>query len=179
MSEPFIGEILMFAGNFAPSGWFQCNGQLVPIASYQALFAILGTNFGGNGTNNFALPDFRGRVPVNWGQGPGLSNYVLGEQTGTENVTLLSTQMPQHNHLVNCNSAAAARGGTNPSNNYPAGVGVNPTTTTVDIYSGSAGATMNQQMIRPAGGSQPHDNLQPLLAVTFIIAFNGVFPVRN
>jgi len=180
MSEPFLGEIVMFGGNFAPKGWFQCNGQLLPIQQYTALFSILGTFFGGNGTTNFALPDFRGRVPVNTGQGPGLSNYTLGEQTGVENVTLITQQMPQHNHLVNCNgSAAPTRGGVSPSNNYPAGVTVTPTSTTVDIYSGAAGATMNQQMIQMAGGSQPHNNLQPLLAVTFLIAWQGIFPVRN
>src|SRR5438270_2669849 len=98
MSEPFLGEIRMFGGNFAPRGWSLCNGQLLPIAQNTALFSLLGTTYGGNGQTTFALPDLRGRVPLHWGQGPGLSNYDLGEQTGTESVTLLSTQMPAHSH---------------------------------------------------------------------------------
>src|SRR4051794_10683767 len=107
MSEPFIGEVIMFAGNFAPRGWALCQGQLLSIAQNTALFSILGTTYGGNGQTTFALPDLRGRVPLGQGQGPGLSSYVLGEVAGNENVTLISTQMPQHNHLLNCNSDSA------------------------------------------------------------------------
>src|SRR5690349_13883210 len=98
MSEPFIGEIIMFAGNFAPRGWAFCQGQILSIAQNTALFSILGTTYGGNGQTTFALPDFRGRVPVGQGQGPGLSSYVLGEVSGTESTTLLTTNMPVHNH---------------------------------------------------------------------------------
>src|SRR5512140_216933 len=106
MSTPFIGEIVMFAGNFAPRSWALCNGQLLPIAQNTALFSILGTTYGGDGRTTFALPDLRGRVPVHPGQGPGLSNYVLGEMAGTENTTLLINNMPAHNHTLNAVSDA-------------------------------------------------------------------------
>src|SRR5437899_12703586 len=108
---PFIGEIVMFAGNFAPRGWAFCNGQILSIAQNTALFSILGTTYGGNGQTTFALPDLRGRVPMHPGQGPGLTNHTLGEVAGSETTTLLSSNMPQHTHALNCNSAA----GTQPS----------------------------------------------------------------
>ena len=176
MAEPFIGEIKMFGGNFAPKGWAMCNGQLLSISQNTALFSILGTTYGGNGTTTFALPDLRGRVAIQQGQGPGLSNYVLGEVAGTETVTILQTQMPSHTHLVNCNTGAATQ--PSPSGNLPAspqdgqggaGTGYLPT----------ANATMSPQTIGLAGGGQPVPIMQPFLCVTFIIALVGIFPSRN
>ncbi len=171
MTEPFIGEIKMGGWNFAPRGYAFCNGQLLSIAQNTALFSLLGTTYGGNGQTTFALPDLRGRVPLHWGQGPGLSNYVLGEVSGTETVTLTTQQMPQHNHQVAATSEEA--GSKTPIGNLP-GFSASP------IYSNAAATgTMNPAMIGVAGGSQPHPNLQPFLAVTFVIALEGIFPSRN
>jgi microcystin-dependent protein len=177
MSEPFIGEIRMFGGNFAPSGWALCNGQLLSIAQNTALFSILGTSFGGNGQTTFALPDLRSRVPIQQGQGVGLSPYNVGQQGGSEAVTLLQTQMPSHNHIVNAtsdNGSAATASG-----NLLATASVGRGQTAPQIYGGSAPATMNPTMIAPTGGGQPHDNIQPYLCVTFIIALEGIFPSRG
>ena len=179
MSDPYIGEIRMFGGNFAPTGWMLCNGQLLPITQYTALFSILGTTFGGDGRTTFGLPNLQGRVPIHWGTGAGLSSYVLGEEGGVENTTLLSNQMPLHTHLVNASSTAPARGGSSPANAYPSAPAVTPNTTVVEAYSPTANATMNPAMIGTAGGSVPFPILQPFLCVTFIIAFNGIFPTRN
>ena len=179
MSQPFIGQIIGFAGNFAPSGWALCNGQLLSISSNAALFSILGTSFGGNGTTTFALPDLRGRVPVHAGQGPGLSPYVLGESTGTENVTLTVGQMPAHSHLVNAN----ASNGTAPSpNGHLLAQAVDSTKKSVDVYSVAPASkllTLAAATIASAGGSLPHANIQPVLAINFIIALVGIFPSRN
>jgi microcystin-dependent protein len=168
MSEPFIGEIRLLPFNFAPRGWAFCQGQILSIAQNTALFSLLGTTYGGNGTTTFALPDLRGRVAVSAGQGPGLSSYTLGQQSGVESVTLLTTQMPSHSHLVNCNSGDADSG--TPLNKFPAGA---------SSYSGSAGSTMNPGTIGNAGGSQPHTNVQPLLVLNYCIALEGIFPSRN
>jgi microcystin-dependent protein len=180
MATPYLGEIRMFAGNFAPSGWALCNGQLLAISQNTALFSILGTNFGGNGTSTFALPDLRGRVPVNQGQGLGLSTYVVGEQTGSENITLLQNQMPAHTHLVACDNNGADTTLLDPTNNF---VSAQPTPQQggngIPAFSASSNQTMNPQMITPAGGSQPFSIIQPLLCVTFIIALVGIFPSRN
>lgn len=174
MSEPFLGEIRMFGGTFAPTGWALCNGQLLPISQNTALFSILGTTYGGNGTSTFALPDLRGRVAVHQGQGAGLSPYLPGEQTGVENVTLLQNQMPIHNHVVNADGNAGGK--TTPTGNFP---GTVSGTAAEKIYSGASGATMNPAMIASAGGSQPVKIIQPVLCVTFIIALQGIFPSRN
>ena len=174
MAEPFIGEIRMFGGNFAPKGWQLCNGQLLSISQFSALFSILGTSFGGNGTTNFQLPNMQGRVPIHQGTGAGLSPYVLGEQGGTELVTLNYNQMPLHTHLVN---AVSGGGQTSPSNNFPGAVS---SSATEKIYSAGPGnVTMAGSMIANAGGNQPHANIQPILCVTFIIAITGIFPSRN
>jgi len=174
MSEPFIGEIILFAGNFAPRGWALCQGQLLSIAQNTALFSILGTTYGGDGVTTFALPDLRGRVPVGQGQGPGLSNYVLGEQSGSENVTLIITEIPAHNHMVNCVNGDGDK--QTPVSNLLANDGsgaANP-------YSSlSPSGQMNPLAIQPAGGSQPHNNLQPYLGLNYIIAMEGIFPSRN
>jgi microcystin-dependent protein len=177
MAEPFIGEIRMFGGNFAPSGWALCNGQLLSIAQNSALFSILGTSFGGNGQTTFGLPDLRGRVPIQQGQGLGLSPYNIGQQGGSEQVTLLQAQMPAHNHIVNATSdnastdAASANLLATPS----AGRGQNAS----QIYGTGAAVTMAPTMIAPSGGSQPHENVQPYLCVTFIIALEGIYPSRG
>jgi microcystin-dependent protein len=171
MSEPFLGMVILVPYNFAPNGWAFCNGQLLPISQYTALFSLLGTTFGGNGTSNFALPDLRGRVPNSSGQGPGLSFYNLGQVGGTEQVTLTIAQMPSHSHLVNDNDSSA--GQTRPLNNFPGkpAAGVYETT--------SDGSTMNAKMIANTGGSQPFPSLSPYLTMNYCIALTGVFPSRN
>jgi microcystin-dependent protein len=182
MSEPFIGQLMIFAGNFAPRGWATCDGQILSIAHNTALFSLLGTTYGGNGQTTFALPDLRGRVPMHVGTGPGLSSYVLGEVSGVETVTLINTQMPAHNHTVTnvINAAYGPQSPTdNPSGAVPAGTGGGPT-----VYNSSSdGTTMNPAMLQTtigmAGGNQPHENRQPYLVMTFCIALQGIFPSRN
>lgn len=177
--EAFIGSIVLFAGNFAPRGWQFCAGQILPIAQNTALFSLLGTTYGGNGQTTFALPDLRGRVPVGQGQGPGLSNWILGEATGTESVTLLPTEMPAHNHLVQVSTGAADLA--TASNNYLATTnamfGADPIP--VNTYNGSPSATLAVNSIAVTGGSQPHENLQPSLCLNYIICLEGIFPARN
>ena len=171
--ETFLGEIRMFAGNFAPTGWAFCQGQLLPIAQNQALFSLLGTTYGGNGTTTFALPDLRGRVPVGFGQGPGLSNRVIGEQFGSELVTLNINQMPSHNHTVN---AVTTEGNQNlPTNSLPA----NTKALDKEYSDANANTTMKATMVNPTGGSQPFGVSQPSLGVNFIIALQGIYPSRN
>ncbi len=174
MSTPLIGTIIMFAGNFAPRGWALCNGQLLAISQNQALFSILGTTYGGNGTTTFALPNLQSRVPIHAGQGPGLSPYVLGQTAGVENVTLLTNNMPTHNHLVNCNSSGGSQA--SPAGGLPA---VESTGTSSNYAPTGNGSTMSPSMIGTAGGSQPFTVVQPYLCVNFIIALQGVFPSRN
>jgi microcystin-dependent protein len=171
VSEPFLGEIRTFGFTFAPQGWAMCNGQLLSISQNTALFSLLGTTYGGNGTITFALPDLRGRVGNHQGQGPGLMNYVQGEESGVESVTLTQQQMPQHNHGVQANAspATATRAG-----------GAVLARTSADIYAAAPdGTAMNAAMIGQAGGSQPHSNLQPYLTLNFCIALQGIFPSRN
>ena len=179
MSEPFIGQIIMFAGNFQIRGYAFCNGQLLSIAQNTALFSILGTTYGGNGQTTFGLPDLRGRVPIHFGQGPGLSPYSLGQQAGTENVTLTSNQMPQHNHLINASEGSGSAQA--PAAGFLAG-GIVPSqgNAAVSNYRNSSdGTTLNAQSISIAGGSQPHPNIQPYLCINFLIALEGIFPSRN
>jgi microcystin-dependent protein len=177
MSQPFIGEIRLFGGNFAPVNWALCNGQLLPISSYSALFSLIGTTYGGNGVTNFALPDLRGRVPVGEGQGPGLSLRVIGEMAGVESVTLLSTNLPAHSHPLLATTVSADLA--NPNGALPADVG------TAHFYVADTGSpaptfgAMKAQSVAPAGGGQPHDNLAPFQCLTFIICLNGIFPSRN
>ena len=172
MSEPFIGEIRMVGFNFAPSGWQLCNGQLLPIAQYAALFSLLGTTYGGNGQTTFALPDLRSRVPVHQGQGNGLTPYQMGEITGTENVTLITNQMPAHTHVatVGCQSPLTGR----LASQDPAGALMCATTDAANVYAqtGAANATMNAAAVTNAvvGGNLPHTNIQPVLCVNFVIA---------
>ena len=178
MDSPFLGTISLFGGNFAPRGWALCNGQLLAISTNTALFSILGTTYGGDGRTTFALPDLRSRAPIHWGQGLGLSNYVIGEVTGTENVTLLQTQIPAHSHTV---KAVSSLGDQNAPTNFYLATGND--TASGDIISGYSDAapdtTLNPNSISLTGGNQPHSNIQPVLAVTYIIALQGIFPARN
>jgi microcystin-dependent protein len=175
--SPILGCIFMFAGNFAPRGFALCAGQLLPISQNTALFSILGTTYGGNGQTTFALPDLRGRSPIGAGQGPGLSNISLGEMAGTENVTLLSNNMPVHNHVLQANSGSASVGA--PAGNLLADSG-NSQSGGVPIYtSGTPNAQLNAQSIGLAGGNQPFSNRNPYLGINYIIATQGIFPSRN
>ena len=181
MSEPFLGQISMFGFNFAPQGWALCNGQILSIAQNTALFSLLGTTYGGNGQTNFGLPNLQGRVPKHWGQGPGLSNYDIGEMAGVESVTLITTQMPAHVHNVSVaiGALSASQSPTaDPTGNSLLGG------TSNNIYgAGDPDVVMNAKMAKVteniAGGSQPHENRDPYLCVTFAIALNGIFPSRN
>lgn len=169
--EPYIGQISMAGFNFAPRGWALCNGQLLSIAQNSALFSLLGVQFGGNGQTTFGLPDLRGRVPVHQGQGPGLTPRVMGELAGEENHTLITSEMPQHNHLVNVTSADSTA--KNPTGNIPGG-------TASPIYAVAPnGGFMNPQTLTLTGGNQPHNNMQPYQVISFIIALEGIFPSRN
>jgi microcystin-dependent protein len=171
--DQWIGEIALVGFNFEPQGWAFCNGQLLAISQNTALFSLLGTTYGGNGTTNFALPDLRGRVPLHFGQGPGLSLYNLGQAGGVEAIALTMNQMPAHNHLVN---ASAANGTSDtPTNAIP---GKNASG--VPDYSSAAPNTqMAPGAIAPAGANQPHENRPPYLALNFVIALQGIFPSRN
>ena len=171
MAEAFLGEIRLFGFNFAPVGWAMCQGQLLSIQQYSALFALLGTYYGGNGTTNFALPDLRGRVPIGVGQGPGLTPYVQGQQGGSETVTLSVNQMPAHSHAVNAEASTA---------NSDKPTGAIPGKAGTPSYSTSAPTTtMNAAMIGPTGGSQPFGIEPPYLALNWCIALQGIFPSRN
>ncbi len=173
MSEPFLGEIRLAGFNFAPQGWLLCEGQILSIVQNTALFSLLGTTYGGNGTTTFALPDLRGRVPVGFGQAPGLTPYVIGETLGVENVTLNVIQMPEHSHGVN---ASANKGNKeSPIGNYPASDAAGITAE----YNGSPTGVMNAGVIAGVGGNQPHENRQPTLVLNWIIAVQGIFPSRS
>ncbi len=169
--EPYIGQISMVGFNWAPKGWALCNGQLIAVQQNTALFSLLGTTYGGDGRSTFGLPNLQGRAPIHWGNGPGLTPRSIGEVAGEEQVTLISTQMPMHNHSLNVSTEDA--GVKNPSNQVLA------TTTTSAYVAGPIDGAMNPQAIGMAGGNQPHDNMQPYLAISFIIALQGIFPSRN
>lgn len=181
MSDYFLGEIKMFGGNFAPRGFVFCNGQLLSIAQNNALFALLGTTYGGDGVSTFAAPDQRSRVPIHAGTGPGLSPYVQGQKAGTESVTVLTTQMPAHAHALVANRVLA----TIDVPNATAMPGKARTVTNSSVLYATAGTApitfvaMLPQAVGVSGGSQPHSNLMPTLAVSFIIAVQGIFPSRN
>jgi microcystin-dependent protein len=174
-SGDFIGEIVMFGFNFAPVNYALCQGQIQSIQQNAALFSILGTDFGGNGQTTFGLPDLRGRVPLGVGQGPGLSPYVIGEQSGTETVTVLSNEIPSHNHLVNCVAESGDRQG--PGGNIWAAEAAGVT----NVYSDATpnATTMGNNAIGLTGGSQPHENRQPFLVINFCICMFGIFPSRS
>ncbi|MBN9615559.1 MAG: phage tail protein [Acidobacteriales bacterium 59-55] len=179
MMDPFLGEIRMVGWNFAANGWALCNGQLLSISQNAALFSLLGTQYGGDGVQTFALPNLQSRVPIHQGTGPGLSPYVIGQSSGSENVTLLTTQMPAHNHLMGVSNQSGSVA--DPTNAILAqgnsGSAREPVAVT-DYVSTAATGTLAPTAIQPAGGSQPHSNLQPYLCVNFIIATQGIFPSR-
>jgi len=172
MSSPFIGEIRMFGGNFAPIGWALCDGQTLSISQYEALFSLIGTTYGGNGQSNFMLPNLQSRIPIHEGTGGGAS-YVIGQMAGTETVTLISQQIPSHNHGLIASAAPATTGNVGGLPAEPSVAAGNP------IYTNTVDTTMANAMIGLAGGNQPHSNIQPILAVNFIIALVGVYPSRN
>ncbi|AEV33753.1 microcystin-dependent protein [Owenweeksia hongkongensis DSM 17368] len=172
--DPFLAQIIMFGGNFAPRGWAFCDGQLLPISQYTALFSILGTTYGGDGRTTFALPDLRGRVPVHAGSGsgPGLSLKRVGEKGGAENVTLSEAQMPAHNHAIHGSNVGGDDSDPTTGNGF--GTAAN------DLYIETAPSTnMGSGVMSNAGGGQAHTNMQPFGCVNFIIALQGVFPSRS
>jgi len=171
--DPFLGEIRMFAGNFAPQGWALCNGQLLSIAQNTALFSLFGTTYGGNGQTTFALPNLQGRAPMHWGNGAGLTPRVLGEEAGTPTVTLTGLELPAHTHGFTAENEEASTGS-------PVGNAVAGSESKLWFTSGSpAQVAMSPLAIGAGGGNQPHNNEQPYLAVTFIVAMQGIFPSRN
>jgi microcystin-dependent protein len=176
VSNPFVGEIRIFAGNFAPKGWATCDGQLIPLSQNTALFSLLGTTFGGNGTSNFGLPDLRGAAPMQPGQGPGLSLYDLGQSGGEQTVTVLQTEMPAHPHTLQADARPANLNSPNPNNSLARSTPAMLYKTGTPI---PATTQMSGQIIAPSGGSLPHNNMQPYLVLTFIIALQGVFPPRS
>jgi microcystin-dependent protein len=177
--EPFIGEIKLFAGNFAPNGWAFCNGQILSIAQNTALFSLLGTMYGGNGQTTFALPDLRGRAPIGFGQGPGLPNVNQGEISGSPTHTLTQNEMPAHNHTtttrVNVNSDEG-------ESRSPVGRYLAPSSSG-SVYAGSADQQMNtnatQVTVNTSGGNQPFSIMQPYLGLNYIIAIEGIYPSRS
>jgi microcystin-dependent protein len=174
MSDPFIAEIRAFGFNFAPYGWMLCDGQILPISQYTALFSLLGTTYGGNGTTNFGLPDLMGRIPMHWGNGAGLSPYFIGEPAGTTTETITAQQMPMHNHALQV-ADVGTRTGT-PSGSTWLGDS-NPATAYVGT--GTPNTALSQNAIGLTGGSQPHDNMQPYQVLNFCISLSGVYPARS
>lgn len=172
MSEPFIGEIRMFGGNFSPRGWAFCDGQLLAVSQNDALFSLLGTFYGGDGRTTFGLPDMRGRLPIHKGQGPGLSDYTLGRRGGVEHVTLLAHELANHSHEFMANTASA----TDPS---PEGRMIAQGVGTTFYSEATPNASLASNAMRNSGGAQSHDNTMPSLCVSFIIALFGIYPSRN
>jgi len=179
MAESFVGEIRMVGFNFAPQGWATCDGQLMAIADNDALFALIGTTYGGDGQQTFGLPDLRGRAPVHQGQGAGLSNYTMGEFGGVEQVTILTGQLPAHAHGLTVNCVSGSGNANTPVGNVWAKNGglqgiLNSSLTNNATMRGDAVSLASA----PASGGQPHDNIQPSLAVNFVISLFGIFPSR-
>ncbi len=168
-SSPFIGSIMMAGFNYAPQGWLFCNGQLILISEYDTLFTLIGTTFGGDGQNTFGLPDLRGRIPIHQGQGPGLSNYFIGQSAGVENVTLTVNQIPAHNHSILASTSSGSLGS-------PAGDYIAVNADGIASYASSSDGNLNIGSIQAQGGNQPHNNIQPCLAINFSIAMFGIYP---
>jgi len=176
MADPFVAEIRIFAGNFAPKGWAFCDGQLMPISQNTALFSLLGTNYGGDGRSTFALPNLQGAAPLGAGQGPGLSLRDLGETGGSQTVTLLASEIPAHTHAAR----ASTTGGVNSPANATWGESkLGKTPMAVYAASGADNVALSPQALAVAGGGLPHNNMPPYLCLTFIIALQGVFPPRG
>jgi microcystin-dependent protein len=169
---PYLGEIDLVPYNFSPVGWADCNGQLLPISSNTALFSLLGTTYGGDGKSNFALPDLRDRVPIDAGQGPGLSNYIQGESGGEYQHTLIISEMPAHTHFLKADTSVGTSA--RPANALMAKNGA-----AISMYRGTFNQTMSAAAFGPTGGGQPHNNLQPYLGLMYIIALQGIYPPRN
>ena len=175
MAQPYVGEIRMFGGNFAPAGWMFCAGQLIPISENETLFNLIGTTYGGDGQSTFALPDLQGRAPMHQGTFGG-NSVIIGEQAGVESVTLTVNQIPQHTHAMN---AAGAASSLTPQTNLLA-VAASTTVNGLQTYAApGALATLSPSMLQANVGSQPHDNMQPYLCVSFIISLFGIFPTPN
>jgi microcystin-dependent protein len=173
MSQPYVGEIRMFGGSFAPAGWVFCAGQLMPISENEVLFQLLGTTYGGDGEETFGIPDLQGRVPLHMGQGPGLSqNYQIGEKAGTESVTITQATTPTHNHSLVASTDPANT--PNPGNNV-----LSAPVTATPFFQAAPNIPMNAGILAPQGGSQPHDNMMPFLCVSFIISLFGIFPSQT
>ncbi len=170
MASPFLSEIRIFAFGAIPKGWAQCNGQILAISSNQALFALIGTFYGGDGVRNFQLPNLQGRVPLHWGTSIQAYSYVIGQVAGEASVTLNLQELPQHTHLVQGSSTANASAGSNTA--VPGGGGASG-------YGTPPNSAMNPAIVGTAGSSQPHSNMQPYLALNFCIALTGIFPSRN
>jgi microcystin-dependent protein len=169
MAQPYVGEIRMFAGNFAPAGWMFCSGQLLPISENDTLFALIGTTYGGDGQETFALPNLQSRVPLHMGTGPDGTNYQIGELNGVESVTLTVPQIPTHSHAFTCSTAQSTEAS-------PAGA-VLAQSIIVDMYiQDSPDGALAASSVLPVGGSQPHENCQPFLCINFIISLFGIFP---
>ncbi len=172
MADPFVAEIRIFPFNFAPKGWAWCDGQLLPLSQNTALFSLLGTTYGGNGKSNFALPDLQGRAPMHPGQGPGLSLHDLGETGGAETVSLLESEIPLHSHAMRASQADGGNGSPQ-AERLATGLGIG-------MYAApSALIKLSDNALTPAGGDQPHNNMQPYLTFYFCIALQGVFPPRT
>ncbi len=174
MADPFIAEVVIFAGNFAPRQWAFCDGQLLPISNNTALFSLIGTIYGGDGRTTMALPDLRGRVAIGPRTGPGLSTYREGEKGGTQSVTLTTSQIPSHNHIINADKTLGTS--TNPANNFMA---IDSGTDKIYSTSVTAPTTMNANAVGHTGGNLSHENRQPYLAINYVIALFGIFPSRN
>lgn len=177
MSNPFVAEIRIFAGNFAPTGWALCNGQLLPISQSTALFSLLGTTYGGDGKSTFALPNLQGSAPLQQGQGAGLSLRDLGEMSGTQTVTLLQSEMPVHTHGAQCFNGDSSQ--PVPPGNVWAIAGARRATVNQYAPAGANNVQMSPLALSISGGSLPHNNMMPYLVLTFIIALQGVFPPRS
>jgi microcystin-dependent protein len=178
MSQPYVGQITIFGGNFAPAGWMLCAGQLLPISENETLFQLIGTTYGGDGESTFGLPDLQGRVPVHMGQGSSLSNYVIGQRSGTESVTLTTQQLPVHSHAV---LAINSPGTSNTPNNTLLSNEGGADKAKVSLYAPFDVTPANMTTLLPSslsiiGGSQPHENRQPLLVLNYIISLFGIFP---
>ena len=172
MAQPYVGEIRMFAGNFAPAGWMFCEGQLLPISENETLFQLIGTTYGGDGQSTFALPNLQSRVPIHMGTGPGLTTRTLAEASGVETVTLTTNQIPSHTHSFLASTDAALS--VDPTGNIIA------EPVTINLFFGDvAAAALNANSIQPVGGSQPHENIQPYLTISFIISLFGIFPSQT
>ncbi|QNH63080.1 phage tail protein [Hymenobacter sediminicola] len=180
MSSPYLGEIRTVGFPFAPVGWLQCQGQVLNISDYEALYSLIGTTYGGDGQSTFALPDMRSRVNVAAGNGPGLSSYMPGQRAGTEAVTLTTQQMPAHNHVFTASLNASGGGPAvnSPAGNYPADADTALYSTSA-LEADTLAPGIISGMAQPAGGSQPHANIQPVLALTTIICYEGQYPPQQ